>query len=66
MKTTKTLLLVLFTSLSIYKGYSQDTKALEATLKLLKDAKIVNGALTNQDEVFLQLQKDLAILIQAR
>ena len=32
MKTTKTLLLVLFTSLSIYKGYSQDTKALEASL----------------------------------
>ena len=43
-----------------------DTKALEATLKLLKDAKIVNGALTNQDEVFLQLQKDLALYLASR
>ena len=43
-----------------------DTKSLEATLELLKDAKIVNGQLTNQDEVFLQLQKDLTIYLASR
>jgi hypothetical protein len=43
-----------------------DTKSLEATLELLKDAKIVNGQLTNQDEVFLQLQKDLTKYLESR